>query len=179
MASKDRPEPEPTQVSRMTQRQRDSAERGSGSTADEVAVTLLVVGLDDTVLTVIRRMLERRGFRTLLARCLDDVRAAVAANYAGISGVVLDLAMPGIDAEAAFRALRRARPTLPVLLTGGYSEDAVAARLAASLGTRFLAKPFGLDALGRIAAELFGAASSRTAAERGGVPLPLRGLPTP
>ena len=161
----------------MTQRHRDFFELGTGTTANEVATTLLVVGVDDAVLTVIRRMLERRGFQTRLARCLDDVRAIAAANCAGISGVVLDLAMPGIDAEAVFRSLRGARPALPVLLTGGYAEDSVAARLAAARGNGFLAKPFALEALGQMAAELFGAASGPTAVKPAGAPLPLREPP--
>ena len=161
----------------MTERHRNSVEPAAGATADELDRTLLVVGIDDAVLTVIRRMLERRGFRTLLARCREDVRGIVAANCAGIAGAVVDLAMPGIDAEAVFRSLRGARPTLPVLLTGGYAEDAVAARLAASFGTGFLAKPFGLEALGRVAAELFGAVPGQPPAEPDEVPLRLRGSP--
>jgi hypothetical protein len=42
------------------------------------------------------------------------------------------------------------------LLTGGYGEDAVAARLVGAAGTDFLPKPFGLGALGAKAGDLFG-----------------------
>lgn len=131
-------------------------------------MTLLVVGIDDSVLTVIRRMLERRGFQTLLARCAEDARSIVAAKSARVAGVVLDLAMPGMDADTLFGALRRIQPALPVLLTGGYGEDAVAARLTASAHTAFLAKPFGLEALARKAADLFGAGPERSGPGAGG-----------
>ena len=150
----------------MKQPHRNSVEPGSDASAGEGDVTLLVVGIDDAVRTVIRRMLERLGFQTLLAHCWEDAPAIVAASRAGIAGVVLDLAMPGTDAEAVFRSLRRMKPSLPVLLTGGYGEDAVTARLTASIRTGFLAKPFGLDALGRKAADLFGAAPGQTSQER-------------
>jgi hypothetical protein len=45
---------------------------------------------------------------------------------------------------------------VPVLFTGGYGEDTVAARLVGAAETDFLPKPFGLDALGEKAGELFG-----------------------
>jgi len=151
----------------MTQASSRTAGRDEAGPPRESAVTLLVVGIDDAVLTVIRRMLERRGFRTLLARCADDARSIVAAHSARLAGVVLDLAMPGMDADRLFGALRRMRPALPVLLTGGYGEDAVAARLTASSHTAFLAKPFGLDALARKAADLFGAGPARSGPEAG------------
>jgi two-component system cell cycle sensor histidine kinase/response regulator CckA len=114
------------------------------------------VGIERSVRTVTQRMLERRGFQTLEASGGGEALALFRGRASEIAGVVLDLGMPGMDAEAIFVGLRCVRTDVPILLTGGYGEDAVAARLVGAAETDFLPKPFGLDALGAKAGDLFG-----------------------
>jgi DNA-binding NtrC family response regulator len=131
------------------------AERSPATTArGNPALAVLLVAVDSRVLAVTRRLLERLGFETRVA---DDAGAVARCLRAGgpVAGAVLDLGVPEIDAESAFSALRRQLPELPVLLIGGFAEDALAARLMDANATDFLAKPFGLDALGAKAAALF------------------------
>jgi CheY-like chemotaxis protein len=145
--------------------------------ATEHGVTVLIVGAERSVRTVTQRMLERRGFRTLAAAGEGEALALFRRRAGQIAGVVLDLGMPGMDAEAIFAELRSVRADVPILLTGGYGEDAVAARLVGAAGTDFLPKPFGLDALGAKAGGLFGSGRrspplplSRSAAALHGAP---------
>jgi DNA-binding NtrC family response regulator len=102
-------------------------------------------------------MLARRGFDSLEASTADEVRRLLRAHRDELVGVVLDLGMPGQTAGDIFGALRRARPGLPVLCTGGYGEEVLAERLAGASRVDFLPKPFGLDALGAAANGLFAA----------------------
>jgi DNA-binding response OmpR family regulator len=117
--------------------------------------TVLIVETERSVRSVTRRMLERCGFRTLVACDGDEALALFDDHLRGITGVVLELGLPGMDAEALFRALRSARPDLPILFTGGCGQGAAAARLVGAAGTDFLPKPFGLDSLGDKASQLF------------------------
>ncbi len=56
--------------------------------------------------------------------------------------VVLDLTMPGLDADETLRALRSVRPNLPVILSSGYSESEASRRFAAGDLAGFLPKPY-------------------------------------
>jgi CheY-like chemotaxis protein len=129
---------------------------GRAGSPPESGPTVLIVAIDQAVLTVTRRMLERRGFRTVVACGTEDASSQLSQSGAEVAGVVLDLSMPGIDAECVFRGLRRLRGDVPILLTGGFGEDPVAARLLCSTPADFLPKPFGLKDLGAKAGKLFG-----------------------
>jgi DNA-binding response OmpR family regulator len=117
--------------------------------------TVLIVGAEQSLRVVMRRMLARRGFDALEAADADEAVASLRSHGDAIAGVVLDLGMPARVAEETFACLRLARENVPVLFTGGYGEEIVAARLAGSADTDFLPKPFGLDALGAKADDLF------------------------
>jgi two-component system cell cycle sensor histidine kinase/response regulator CckA len=140
----------------MDQRDREPNPPGNAAPATERSVVVLIVGVERSVRAVTQRMLERRGFRTLEACGGGEALALFRLRAGEIAGVVLDLGMPGMDAETIFGELRCVRADVPILLTGGYGEDAVAARLVGTAGTDFLPKPFGLDALGTKAGDLFG-----------------------
>ncbi len=140
----------------MDPRDRKSAPPGTAAPATKRNVMVLIVGVERSVRAVTQRMLERRGFRTLEACGGNEALALFRGRAGEIAGVVLDLGMPGMDAETIFGELRCVRADVPILLTGGYGEDAVAARLVGTAGTDFLPKPFGLDALGAKAGDLFG-----------------------
>ena len=140
----------------MDQRDRVSVQPPKDAAATACKAVVLIVGVEHSVRAVTQRMLERRGFRTLEACGGGEALALFRGRRGEIAGVVLDLGMPGMDAEAIFGELRCVRADVPILLTGGYGEDAVAARLVGAAGTDFLPKPFGLDALGAKAGDLFG-----------------------
>jgi CheY-like chemotaxis protein len=140
----------------MGDRDRESEQPRTAAKAAERSVMVLIVGVERSVRAVTQRMLERRGFRTLEASGGGEALALFRGREGEIAGVVLDLGMPGMDAEAIFSELRCVRTDLPVLFTGGYGEDTVVTHLAGAAGTDFLPKPFGLDALGAKAGDLFG-----------------------
>ena len=131
------------------------APNGNASPATEHGVAVLIIVAEQPVRSVTQRMLERRGFRTLEASDGSEALALLRDPVRDVTGVVLDLGMPGIDAEAIFSALRSTRSDLPILFTGGYCEESVSARLVGAVGTDFLPRPFGLGVLAAKAGDLF------------------------
>ena len=109
--------------------------------------TVLVIDDEEAVRNVARMMLERVGFTVLTA---VDGRAGLEIfeqRADGIEAVLLDLTMPHMNGEEAFRALRRVRTDVPVILTSGYSEQDTSAQFAGKGIAGFVQKPFRLEKL--------------------------------
>lgn len=72
-----------------------------------------------------------------------DARAALAALDADYPGVVVsDVRMPGIDGIAFFASLRDIDPDLPVILTTGHGDIAMAVEAMKNGAADFLTKPY-------------------------------------
>jgi CheY-like chemotaxis protein len=103
---------------------------------------VLVVEDDRDVRGIAKWMLESVGFGVLGAengrRGLELFRK----RADEIRAIVLDLTMPEMSGEEAFREIRRLRPDVPILMSSGYSERDVAARLVATNHTGFIQKPY-------------------------------------
>ncbi|MGN6393647.1 MAG: ATP-binding protein [Gemmatimonadales bacterium] len=106
--------------------------------------TALVVEDEEGVREVVVRMLERLGFRVRTAD--DGVAALEALEQAAteVTVVLLDLSMPRMGGADCLRHIREHRPSLPVVLMSGYTEQEVATKLINGAGdtTAFLQKPF-------------------------------------
>jgi PAS domain S-box-containing protein len=109
--------------------------------------TVLLVDDDETILGIGRLMLERLGFSVLTAG--DGKEGVEIYRFRGkeIAVVLLDLTMPRMNGEEAFRELRRINPDVRVVLSSGYSEQEIAARFAGRGLAGFIQKPYQLDRL--------------------------------
>ncbi|MFP4053300.1 MAG: response regulator [Phycisphaerae bacterium] len=108
---------------------------------DGKAVVLLA---DDerTVRDVASRLLERKGFDVILA---EDGREAVEVfrrEIDRVDVVVLDMTMPHLNGEEAFREIRRLQPNVPVLLSSGYNEQETVSHFVGKGLAGFIPKPF-------------------------------------
>ena len=103
---------------------------------------VLVVDDEDTVRTIACQVLERLGCRTLSARDGREAVEVFEAQPDDIHLVLLDLTMPVMDGEEAFRAIRAIRPDVPVVLTSGYNRQDTTARFAGKGLAGFLQKPW-------------------------------------
>ena len=108
---------------------------------------VLVIDDDETVRAVARRLLERRGFRVVVATDgLDGVEKFREATH-HFSLVLLDLTMPKMGGAAAMAELRKLDPEVRVLLTSGYREREVTAHFVGMEPAGFVQKPFRAEEL--------------------------------
>jgi signal transduction histidine kinase/ActR/RegA family two-component response regulator len=122
-------------------------ESGAATDAWQASGTVLVVDDDDDVREVIRWMTESAGFSVITA---VDGRQGVELfreRKDEIRAVLLDLTMPQMGGEEAFREIRRIRPDARIVLSSGYSAKSVARRLAGENFTAFIQKPYEEDQL--------------------------------
>lgn len=109
--------------------------------------TVLVADDEETVRVIAARMLEALGFRVILAADGQEAVGRFRADPGSFRLVLLDLTMPRLGGEEAFRELRRVRPDVRVLLMSGYTEQEVTTRFAGKGLAGFLQKPFQLATL--------------------------------
>ncbi|NMJ41707.1 response regulator [Roseomonas sp. JC162] len=107
---------------------------------------VLLVDDEPAIRLLARRALESAGHEVQVAEDAETALDAVGAGFVP-DVVVSDVTMPGeMDGIGLARALRDARPGLPVILVSGYSEGTVGEGVA-GLGIRFLEKPFRMAEL--------------------------------
>ena len=109
--------------------------------------TVLLVDDEESVRSLGARMLERIGFQTLIATDGQEALELYETRGKDIVLVLLDLTMPYMDGEEAFRQLRRTNPRVRVVMTSGYTEAEIAPRFAGKRLCCFLQKPYTLDTL--------------------------------
>jgi PAS domain S-box-containing protein len=106
--------------------------------------TVLVVEDEEAVREVAEQMLQDFGFDTLSA--VDGREAIEIMDRVGdqVTAVLLDLSMPRMGGQEAFRRLREMRPDLPVIMMSGYTEHVLAPQFSGTGPglTAFLQKPF-------------------------------------
>lgn len=117
----------------------DSTFRGSG--------VILVVDDEDTVRTVSARLLEAMGFNVILACDGVDALEKYKAHRSEIRAVLMDLTMPHMNGEEAFRQLRILDPELRVLLMSGFNEQEAVNRFTGKGLSGFIEKPFRAEIL--------------------------------
>jgi nitrogen-specific signal transduction histidine kinase/ActR/RegA family two-component response regulator len=108
--------------------------RGSG--------TILVVDDDEAVRNVAKRILERAGFRVLVAVDGIDGLAVFREHTSEIGVVLLDVTMPRMGGEETFRQLRQLAPEVRVVLSSGYSAQEATSHFAGKGLAGFVEKPF-------------------------------------
>ena len=112
---------------------------------------VLVVDDEATILEVTRLILEQNGYTCLVASDGPAALEQFRANLSRVKVVILDRMMPGMNGEAAARAMRELAPSLPIFLATGLVGDRSAmeneaATLASGIRA-ILTKPFTEDSL--------------------------------
>lgn len=103
---------------------------------------ILVVDDEESVRSVVARVLQRAGFKVVTAADGQEALRVFAHEVDRISAVVLDLTMPRLDGMEVLRLLRRLQPDVRVLLMSGYSDQEIATRFGGDHVPGFIQKPF-------------------------------------
>ncbi|MFN2353332.1 MAG: PAS domain S-box protein [Desulfopila sp.] len=109
--------------------------------------TILLIDDEKMIIEVGKAMLERLGYRVTTAESGEAALACIMEESSTIDLVILDLVMPGFDGGATFDRIRQIAPTLPVLLSSGYSINGQASEILARGCNAFIQKPFDINEL--------------------------------
>lgn len=111
-----------------------------GTTLRDGAV--LLVEDEDSLAELLTCLLRRINVRVLRAADGAEARKLFDENRAGITLAFVDCHLPDVEGGELCQELRQTVPHLPLLLTSGRDQRALAARLAAGGPCDFLPKPY-------------------------------------
>ena len=135
------------------------AEDGSSPVLDPGGLVMLVDD-EDTIRGLGREMLEELGFEVLTAADGRDALEMFRERHAEIRFVLMDLTMPHMDGEEAYREFRRIDPQVRVVICSGYNQQEVSQKFVGKGLAGFLKKPYQLSELKEAIAQLDNLAQS-------------------
>ena len=104
--------------------------------------TILVAEDNPTVRALIRLLLEKAGYRVLLASDGNEALAMGEKHGENIDLALLDVVMPGLGGRAVYETLHQKFPQIRFLFASGYSMNGVHTNFVLDEGFDLLQKPF-------------------------------------
>ncbi len=104
--------------------------------------TILLVDDEEIVRTVATRMLKRIGFSVMTASNGQEAVDLYRQHASTLSGVIMDLTMPHMDGDVAFREMLAIRDDIPIILSSGYNAVEIDHRLSGNRLASFIQKPY-------------------------------------
>jgi PAS domain S-box-containing protein len=121
------------------------------------AETILVVEDEAIVRLLSVELLQRLGYRVLVAGRPTEALELLSAQGSAIDLLITDLVMPEMNGAELYKAAAQRVPGLRVMYMSGYAPDGVLRETARKPGTVFLGKPFTLKQLADRVREALGA----------------------
>lgn len=119
----------------------------SQESASETRPTVLVVDDEEDLRDIIRRMLQRRGFDTLIAGDSQEAIAVLREHPGEIDILVTDLGLPGVSGGELSRAATEVRPDMRVIYISGRPKDMAVADGLIGEDALLVKKPFSSESL--------------------------------
>jgi CheY-like chemotaxis protein len=113
----------------------------------ETRPTVLVVDDEEDLRDIIRRMLQRRGFDTLIAGDSQEAIAVCRDHPGEIDILVTDLGLPGVSGGELSRAATALRPGMRVVYISGLPKDLAVADGQIDKDALLVKKPFSSESL--------------------------------
>ena len=110
--------------------------------------TILIVDDERFNIEVLKDLLAPE-YNTLVAKNGKQAVDTIFKKGDGIDLVILDLIMPGMGGDKAFDLIREIQPTMPVILSSGYSLNGQANAIMRRGCNDFIQKPFTISELSR------------------------------
>jgi PAS domain S-box-containing protein len=117
--------------------------------------TVLLVDDEDMITDVGRMMLEKLGYRVLIARNGKEALDAYDKQKEEIDLVILDMIMPGLGGGEIFDQLKKLDGDVNVLLSSGYTINGQAKEIMDRGCRGFIQKPYSLEELSNKIIEVF------------------------
>lgn len=119
---------------------------------DEGAYVILLAEDDPRMQVLGRKVLERQGYRVVIASNGSEAAEAVASSRFDL--VLLDLEMPKIDGHRALRLIKDRQPSLPVVAVTAYATVGDLERCLQEGFDDYISKPYEIDKLRALVARL-------------------------
>ncbi len=133
---------------RLAEASAPSDERAPVASSKAGSRRVLVIDDEEVVAHVCGRALGRFGYEALIATDLEAAVEMVQQNAGRVDLVLLDMVMPGVDAEALVEIIRCHAPDTPIMLSSGFIRgDAASRMLSDNRCQAFLQKPYSMVTL--------------------------------
>ncbi|HYU52809.1 MAG TPA: PAS domain S-box protein, partial [Gemmatimonadaceae bacterium] len=109
--------------------------------------TILLVEDEDAVRGLTSRILEKQGYRVIVAQHGREAMDIATREEGRIDLVLTDIVMPGMNGRGLVERLAGIRPRIKSLYMSGYTDDDIIRRGFIEPSKSFLQKPFTSDAL--------------------------------
>jgi len=107
-------------------------------------IKVLMVDDEEQFRSTTRKILNRKGFETILAASGEEALDKLSENP---DVVILDIRMPGMDGHQALREIKKHREDLPVIMLTGHGAEASAKSALTEGACDYLSKPCDIDLL--------------------------------
>jgi len=108
---------------------------------------VLIVDDEEAIRKVVKKTLERFGYRVLLVANGSEAVALYNSRQNEINAVVTDMMMPVMDGLATINALRAINPEIKIIGSSGFASSGGKAKAADAGLKHFLPKPYAAEAL--------------------------------
>ena len=125
-----------------TERARAMKERQVLPRSIKASETILLVEDDQAVRNLTMTMLEKEGYRVLVAISGEDALALLNRYEGTVDLLLTDVVMPGMNGKELYNLARKKFPHLKVLYMSGYTKNVIANHGVLENGTAFILKPF-------------------------------------
>jgi CheY-like chemotaxis protein len=119
--------------------------------------TILLVDDEEVILNVNRMVLERLGYKVIVAQSGAEAIEVFSAQKDGIDLVILDMIMPGIEGGKVFDILKGIDAEVRIILSSGYGINEEVTRMLERGCRAFIQKPFDIGDFSRKIREVLGA----------------------
>jgi nitrogen-specific signal transduction histidine kinase/CheY-like chemotaxis protein len=111
--------------------------------------TVLLVDDEEMIIDVGGQLLEKMGYKVLIAKSGKEATEIYEKNKDKIDMVILDMIMPDMSGGDTFDRLKEINPEIKVLLSSGYSINGQATEILERGCDGFIQKPFNMKQLSR------------------------------
>jgi len=118
--------------------------------------TILVVEDEKAVRELTVKMLQRLGYRVLVAASGVEAIEISGAHAGHIALLVTDVVMPNMSGRQLADTLSKSRPEMKILYLSGYTENTVVHHGVLDAGVEFLPKPFSREVLSKKIRQVLG-----------------------
>jgi two-component system, cell cycle sensor histidine kinase and response regulator CckA len=118
---------------------------------------ILLVDDEDMVADIGKEMLEKLGYKILVAASGTEAIKIFKARRDSVDLVILDMIMPDMSGGETFNRLKAIRPDVKILLSSGYSLNGQASEIMKRGCNGFIQKPFNVKQISRKIREILDA----------------------